>query len=349
MSSIRWADLFSSQLSTVIQTGNKKLFESGNPMEEFSTQPLEGNPQDWAKDIFLGMSGKLDNVQKQSQTDGDNILSDGNQGGVQYTGNGNNTGVADYLVQLTENGNNIGTGMRTFQYTKDGDNTATAKDTSSKTLQYTEKGDNNTAGNTAFARVNQYSGEGDNNATGKNVYQYTDVGNNEATSTGENSYVMQTSKEGDNTVTNAQHIYQRADNGTNTATGTDGNDTIIQQGGGTANGGKGDDTLTVLDSDSGVQHYTFDGGDGYDKIKLYGQESDWSKEVTDGTVVYKNMKTGDTVTTKNVEDAEYGAKPPGDSSTSSPEQQTPPDTDYSPQGNGNQESGSDSSRAIDWS
>jgi hypothetical protein len=310
MSNIQWADLFSAQISNVIKTGNKKLFSSGNPMAIFAKSPLEGNPKSWAKDIFLGMSNKLDNVQRQTKATGDNTLSDGNQGGVQYTGKGNNTGKADYLAQITEKGDNTGTGKKLFQYTADGTNTATAVNNKSKAFQYNEHGDNKTKGDVPFARVNQFTAEGNNSATGKNVYQYTKVGNNNATGTGKNSYAVQTSDEGNNTATNAQFIYQQAKNGKNTAIGTDGNDEIIQQGGGTANGGAGDDVLTVLDSDSGTQDYSMNGGDGFDKIKLYGQEDDWSKQVTDGKVIYKNTQTGDTVTTQDVEDVEYGAKPP---------------------------------------
>lgn len=320
MTAIHLADLFSKQISNIMRSEGNAAFKSGNQMSIFASDPFEGSPSEWARDIFLGLNNEFDDVHYQKRDEGDNrIAEDLNaEAGVQYTGEGNNDGVAEYLTQFTDEGNNIGKGTEMFQYTSEGTNTAFAQDDDAFTFQYNEKGDN-VAGKSdeVFGNVKQYTAEGNNTAFGETVSQYTGEGNNTATGTGEDSYITQNTEDGENTATNAQYINQSTVDGKNTATGTDEDDTIIQRGGvSTATGKAGDDQIFLQESEEGDATYTVDGGEGDDTIHLYGNRRDWEKTTENGNTVYTNEETGDKVVIASSDteyDVEFGEEPPVDS------------------------------------
>jgi hypothetical protein len=301
----------SPQLSTLKQADRTKNKKNAPPAQSSLKAPLpQDTTKDWANNIFQGGAEQYDNAQKQSKDTGDNNLPEGNQFAVQYTGKGNNTGTADHLTQITDEGNNTGTTKDGLQFTQNGDNTASATDEESNITQLTLQGNNKTDGDIPFGLALQATGKGNNSATGKTAVQYTGAGDNNATGTGEGSQIMQNTDDGNNTATNASYINQQSNNGKNIAIGTDGNDEIIESGDSTVNAGAGDDRVTIKQNEKESKTYNIDGGDGFDKLNLYGNEDDWSKEVKDGTVTYKNKTTGDTVIAKNLEDAEYGVEPP---------------------------------------
>ena len=293
---------------------------------------MEGEtPRDWAENIFMGLSDQTDERPEiQDIDEGDNqntgkflyqSTGTGNNDAtgegkdsrvIQYTGQGNNNAKANTLFQLTEAGDNTGTGQYITQYTTAGKNHATGTGKHSTIFQDNEEGDNDATGET----IGQYTTSGNNTAEGKFITQYTEAGNNTATGRGKGS-IQQQSDSGNNVASNARYISQVTTDGTNTATGTDKDDVIIQQGGGTADGGKGNDKFFIQQDENGdgEHQYSITGGEGKDVINLYGNKSDWEKsETDDGKTVYTNGETGDVVTLQDFnadeDKVKFGAEPP---------------------------------------
>lgn len=316
--------------STPLSTphGNQGFSNDSNPIYNM----FEGEtPREWAENIFMGLSDETDvrpeiqdidegNNQNtgaflyQSTGVGNNNATgeDEDSIAIQYTGQGNNTAKSGTIFQLTEAGNNTGTGIDITQYTTQGINTATGEGQNSTIFQDNEEGDNKATGET----IGQYTTFGNNTAEGKFITQYTEEGTNTATGRGKGS-IQQQAESGANVASNSSYIYQSIVTGTNTATGTAKNDVIIQQGGGTADGGAGNDQLFIMQDESGDGEHTYSitGGAGKDVINLYGSKSDWEKsQSTDGKTIYTNSETGDVVTLQDFNADEdkikFGEEPP---------------------------------------
>lgn len=307
--------------------GNQGFSNDSNPIYNM----FEGEtPRDWAENIFMGLSEETDvrpEIQDIDEGNNDNTgaflyqstgVGNNNATGededsiaIQYTGEGNNTAKSGTIFQLTEAGNNTGTGKDITQYTTQGLNYATG-DKNSTIFQDNEEGDNQATGET----IGQYTTSGNNTAEGKFITQYTEEGTNTATGRGKGS-IQQQAESGTNVASNSTYIYQSIVTGTNTATGTAKNDVIIQQGGGTADGGAGNDQLFIMQDKNGDGEHTYSitGGAGKDVINLYGNKSDWKKtESEDGKTTYTNRETGDIVTLQDFNADEdkikFGEEPP---------------------------------------
>lgn len=342
----------------LLSAQNRLTTLSDNPVPDNRTNPifdvLEGAlPRDWAENIFLALSEDIDErpeiqdidtgnnentgafLYQSTQTGHNTATGDGEDSvAVQYSGEGHNNAKTTRMFQFTEKGNNVGEGREITQYSTLGDNRATADMDGGTVFQDTETGSNDATGET----LSQYTGKGFNKAVGKDITQYNVEGNNEATGQGKGS-IMQGAELGDNVASNANYISQVTLKGTNTATGTDEADTIIQQGGGTAVGGKGNDQFFVRqdeDSESetttGKHAFSVTGGEGTDTINLYGKKADWTVAEQNGKTVYTNAETGDVVTLEDFNQAEdkikFGAEPPAPEGQQ-PSPGTPKDGKYS--------------------